>query len=124
MALVLVVEDHAVTQRTIQYVLKKDNHQALTAMNGKEALAKLAAQSVDLVLCDIAMPEMDGLDFLRQVRAEERYKHLPIIMLTASGQDEDRITARTLGANDFLSKPASTRELLEVVNKWLAHTGK
>ncbi len=119
MATILIVEDHAVTQRTITYTLKKGNYQTVVAANGKEALARLAEQAVDLILCDIAMPEMDGLDFLRNMRADKRFARLPVIMLTASGQDEDRITARTLGANDFLSKPTSTRELLETVARWL-----
>jgi two-component system, chemotaxis family, chemotaxis protein CheY len=119
MATILVVEDHAVTQRTILYMLRKDNHQTVTASNGKEALAQLETHTVDLVLCDIAMPEMDGLDFLRHMRAQERFKNLPVIMLTASGQDEDRINARALGANDMLAKPTSTRELSEAIHRWL-----
>lgn len=119
MATILVVEDHAVTQRTILYMLRKDNHQTVTASNGKEALVQLETHTVDLVLCDIAMPEMDGLDFLRHMRAQERFTNLPVIMLTASGQDEDRINARALGANDMLAKPTSTRELSEAINRWL-----
>jgi CheY-like chemotaxis protein len=65
------------------------------------------------------MPEMDGLELLRRIRANEQFKHLPIIMVTASGQDQDRLTARAEGANAFLTKPTGSRELIETVNQVL-----
>jgi CheY-like chemotaxis protein len=63
------------------------------------------------------MPEVDGLALLRKLRATERYRGLPLVMLTASGQDQDRLVAQAAGANDFLTKPASSHELLDTVNR-------
>ncbi len=119
MATVLIVEDYPVTRRMLSFTLKQDGYTVVTAVNGKEALARLEQITVDIAIVDIAMPEMDGLTLLRHLRASERYKKLPVIMLTASGQDADRIRARAEGANDFLSKPTSSRELLDTVSRLL-----
>jgi CheY-like chemotaxis protein len=69
---------------------------------------------------------MDGISLLKQLRADPIYRNLPIIMLTASGQDQDRLDARAAGANDFLTKPTSSTELEETVQRWLPnpHSGQ
>ena len=81
--------------------------------------ARLDDTAVDLAIIDIAMPGMDGLTLLRRLREQERLQSLPVIMLSASGQDEDRQTARSLGARDFLSKPAGSHDVLEAVGRFL-----
>jgi CheY-like chemotaxis protein len=120
MATVLVVDDDPVIQRVLAHILKKADHTVLIARNGFEALERLATAGVDLAIVDLAMPEMDGLTLVKRLRADERRKTLPIIMLTASGQDEDGVTARTVGVNAFLTKPTSSRELTDVVSRLLA----
>ncbi len=119
MATILVVDDNAVIRRMISVMLRRAEHTPIPAESVEEALQRLAESIVDLVLLDLAMPEVDGLSLLRQLRADPRYQHLPIIMLTASAQDQDREDARAAGANDFLNKPASSTELLETVERWL-----
>ncbi len=119
MATILIVDDYQVTLRVLSTQLRKYGYEVLTAGSAREALARLAETPADLALLDIAMPEVDGLTLLRQLRADDRYRNMPIIMLTASGQDQDRFTARELGANDFLSKPVSSRELLDAVQRLL-----
>lgn len=119
MATILVVEDHDVTRRVLSYTLKKDGHTVITAENGLDALDQLAETAVDLAIVDIAMPKMNGIALLRNLRADDNYHNLPIVMLTASGDDEDRLIARDEGANDFLTKPASSRELTATVNRVL-----
>jgi CheY-like chemotaxis protein len=119
MTTILIVDDYQVTLRVLSTQLRKNGYDVLTAGSAREALECLAENPIDLAILDIAMPEIDGLMLLRQLRADARYQALPVIMLTASGQDQDRITAREIGANDFLSKPASSRELLETVQRLL-----
>lgn len=119
MASILIVDDNAVLRRVISVTLRKAGHTLLTAANAAEAVQQLAETPVDLMLLDVAMPETDGLTLLRKLRMDARYRDLPIVMLTASGQDEDRVVARTEGANDFLTKPASSAELVETVRRWL-----
>lgn len=119
MAKILIVEDYPVTQRVLSLTLKNSGHDVHIANHGVEALAQLNREPVDLALVDIAMPEMDGLELLRQLRNDERYNALPVIMLTASGQDEDRATAINIGADGFLTKPTSSRELLETIQRFI-----
>lgn len=120
MARILIVDDYPVTLRVLSAQLRKNGYEAVTAGSAREALECLAEAPADLAILDIAMPEVDGLMLLRQLRADARYRTMPVIMLTASGQDQDRITAREAGANEFLSKPASSRELLDTVQGLLS----
>ncbi len=119
MTTILVVDDDRVGQRMLGYTLQKNGYTVVQALNGYEALERLSAQRFDLVISDLAMPEMNGRMLLQRIRADERTRDLPVIMLTASGQDQDRIAAREEGANAFLTKPTSSRELLETVNRLL-----
>ena len=98
MARILIVDDYPVTLRVLSTQLRKHGYEVNTAGSAREALESLAENPADLAILDIAMP---------------------VIMLTASGQDQDRITARETGANDFLSKPTSSRELLDTVQRLL-----
>ena len=87
---------------------------------GLEALEELAENKVDLLIADIDMPEMDGVTLVKTVRADERFSQLPVIVLTASGEDDDYQTAREAGANDVLTKPASSQELLATIEQVMA----
>ena len=118
-AKILIVEDYPVTQRVLSLTLKNSGHEVQIANHGLEALEQLDLGPVDLALVDIAMPEMDGLELLRHLRNDKRYNSLPVIMLTASGQDEDRQTALNIGADGFLTKPTSSRELLETIHRFV-----
>lgn len=119
MASILIVDDNAVIRRIISVTLRKAGHTPVPAESAAEALLRLAETPVELALLDLAMPDVDGLSLLKQLRSDPRYRDLPIIMLTASAQDQDRVDARAAGANDFLTKPASSGELLATVNRWL-----
>lgn len=121
MATILVVDDYAVTQRMLTYQLIKQGHQVVTANNGYEALDSLSDLEVDLMIVDLAMPEMDGLTVLRQLRSSQRHRSLPIIMLTASGKEQDRIQSLKAGANAFLTKPFNVWQLVGIVRDLLAH---
>lgn len=120
MATILVVEDYLVAQRMYSHMLRKKGYTVVVANNGLVALERLAEQQVDLVVADLSMPEMDGVALLQHLRADERYRHLPVIMLTASGQEQDRVRAEAEGANDFLTKPTSSQEFIETIKKNMA----
>lgn len=119
MSMILVVDDYVVTQRVLSAQLRKGGYETITASSAKEALHHLRGRMVDLAIIDIAMPEMDGITLLKQLRAQPQHDTLPVIMLTASALDEDRIHAQTAGANDFLTKPVSSWELLDAVQRQL-----
>jgi len=119
MPAILIVDDYAVTLRVLSTQLRKGGYEVTTAESGFEALTYLNEQSFDLAIVDIAMPDMDGITLLKKIREHQAYQTLPIIMLTASVLDEDRVSARAAGATDFLTKPISSWELLDVVERQL-----
>jgi CheY-like chemotaxis protein len=80
----------------------------------------LASGPVDVLIADLSMPEVDGIELLRRVRADLRHAVLPVVMLTASGQEHDREVASAVGASAFLTKPASSSELLATLERLLA----
>lgn len=118
MAIILIVDDSPTVRRVLGFTLRQNNHTVLSATNGQEALDLLGTTDVDLVIADVSMPELDGIALLRHLRANKRTHDLPVVMLTASGQNQDRILAEEAGANGFLTKPASSLELRTIVNKF------
>jgi CheY-like chemotaxis protein len=119
MASILVVDDSAVIRRVLELTLKRAGHLAVMASNGSEALDCLARHSIDLAFIDLDMPTMDGLTLVHKMRADERYRSVPVVVLTASGEDEDRSLAETEGVDAFLAKPASSQRLTDVVDRLL-----
>lgn len=113
MATILVADDDPITQRVVGFILNKLGHRVLSAGTGLEALHELEESNPNLLILDLAMPEMDGLAALRQLRSQERFRQLPVIVLTASGLDRDAQAARAEGVNDFLTKPFRSQELVE-----------
>jgi signal transduction histidine kinase len=117
--LILVVDDETDTRELLQYNLQKADYQPLIACNGEEALTAARLRQPDLVLLDIMMPELDGWEVCRLLRDNARGSSVPIIMLSALSEEESRIKGLSLGADDYLSKPFSIRELLLKVRKCL-----
>ncbi|MGP9809932.1 response regulator [Rhodopseudomonas sp. NSM] len=106
---ILVVEDDRETRALIAKYLRNNECHVVTAQDGREMDSRLADQRVDLVVLDVMLPGEDGLSLCRRVRAASP---LPIIMLTARGEDVDRILGLEMGADDYLAKPFNPRELL------------
>jgi two-component system chemotaxis response regulator CheY len=119
MGTILIADDDRLNQRLLTFTLQKNGQGVVTAGHGLEALQCLAENTVDLIITDIEMPEMDGITLLRHLRADPRFRTLPAIVLTASGDDEMYSTAYAAGANGILTKPASSWELTETVQKLL-----
>lgn len=119
MATIMIVDDFPVTQKVLTYQLYQTGHQVVTANSGREALASLTDYPIDLMILDLAMPEMDGIAVLRHLRSDRRFSTLPIIILTASGKEQDRRLAISEGVDAFLTKPTSTYELNAMVNDLL-----
>jgi two-component system, OmpR family, KDP operon response regulator KdpE len=106
---VLVVDDEKPLRDFIRRNLEVRNYKVLTASNGLEALAIFQNENIQLVIMDIMMPHMDGLETTRRIRQES---HVPIIILTAMGEEADKVRAFDLGADDYLTKPFGVGELL------------
>lgn len=108
---VLVVDDLSTNLRLMEAVLVPRGHRVILASSGAEALEVLGREDVDLVLLDILMPDMDGYEVCRRIRADERTAFLPVVMVTASG-DQEKVNAIDAGADDFVAKPFAQSELL------------
>lgn len=113
---ILLIEDEIELQQNLKEILEFNGFSIVTADNGKEGLQKLEMHAIDLVLCDIMMPVMDGYQFLKAFRKIDRFWHIPFIFLSARAGAEDRSRGMTEGADDYLTKPISARMLLNSVS--------
>ena len=116
MARILVVDDEATLVETLEYNLRREGHEVITASTGLEALEKARALVPNLIILDIMLPEMDGFEVCRRLRQEI---DTPILMLTARDEEIDKVVGLELGADDYLTKPFSLRELLARVKATL-----
>lgn len=118
---ILVVDDDRKTVDLIKLYLEKDGYRVLVAHDGRQALELARQRGPDLIVLDLMLPQMDGLDVCRILRAESK---VPIIMLTARTTEEDKLFGLDLGADDYVSKPFSPRELLARVRAVLRRVGQ
>ncbi|MGH8687047.1 MAG: phosphate regulon transcriptional regulator PhoB [Burkholderiales bacterium] len=109
---ILVVEDELVTQKMIAANLERAGHQVMRALSVPEAEAHIRETLPDLVLLDWVLPDTTGVAFIRRLRASARTRELPIIMLTGRSEETDKVTGLEAGADDYITKPFSHRELL------------
>ena len=115
---VLVVEDSPTMRQLIVFALKRiRGFQIVEANDGVDGLKKLSAEKFDLILTDINMPIMDGLKLVSMVRNDPNYQDTPIIVITTEGANEDRERALALGANEYITKPIQTMQILDTVKK-------
>jgi PAS domain S-box-containing protein len=120
---VLVVEDNLVNRRLVTTMLERAGYQVVAAANGAEALARLADSDPSLVLMDVQMPVMDGIEATVRLRQEPRWATLPVVALTAHAQASDREACLTAGMNDYLTKPIERGALLAAVARWTDTAG-
>ncbi len=109
---ILVIEDHALMRRNIVTILTMEGYDALAAGNGRDGLALARSERPDLVLCDVMMPEMDGHEVLRALRADAGTAGIPFVFLTAKGEKHEVRGGMNLGADDYLVKPVSRDDLV------------
>ena len=117
---ILVVDDEPEAVELVEFNLKQAGYAVTTAGDGAEALKKARAQTPDLIVLDVMLPEMDGFEICKMLRLDPATAQVPIIMLTAKAAEIDRVLGLELGADDYLTKPFSPRELLLRIKKILA----
>lgn len=109
---ILVVEDDKHIAKLTTYNLEKEGFDCTPALTGEQALEILDRQRIDMVLLDIMLPKINGLEVCKRMRSDEKLKSIPIIIVTAKGEETDRVIGFELGANDYIVKPFSVRELI------------
>jgi DNA-binding response OmpR family regulator len=117
---ILLADDEQSIQTLLSFPLRKDGYEVTTASDGREALARFAESRFDLVVLDVMMPRMDGLEVCRRIRARH---NVPIIMLTAKADEIDKVLGLELGADDYITKPFSLREFRSRVRAALRRAG-
>ncbi|MDC0832930.1 response regulator [Geitlerinema sp. FC II] len=117
---VLAVDDSPVMQKTIQRILG-DDYRVLLADNALDALSAIYHEPISVVLLDVSMPEIDGLEMCRTVRSLPQFQSLPIIMLTARDKAFDKVKGHLAGATEYLTKPFDADRLREVVGQYAKH---
>jgi DNA-binding response OmpR family regulator len=118
-ARVLVVDDEADLVRILQFGLQAIGYQVETASDGQEALKKAREQKPDIILLDLMLPKLDGYKVCRLLKFDERYKNIPIIILSARTQEGDQLLAMEMGANRFVTKPYDFSEVLSHIEALL-----
>jgi DNA-binding response OmpR family regulator len=116
---VLIVDDAPNIVLSLEFLMKKEGYDVLSASNGEEAMQAIAEKIPDLILLDVMMPRKDGYEVCQELRANPDWKDIKILMLTAKGRDVEREKGLALGADDYVTKPFATKELVEKVKTLL-----
>jgi two-component system chemotaxis response regulator CheY len=116
---ILVVDDAAVVRHVVSITLKKAGYEIIEAVNGKDALSKLARNTVNMVITDLNMPEMDGIELIREIRKTDGHKFMPVVMLTTVSQEDRKKEGKLAGASGWIFKPFQSKELIDTVKKFV-----
>ncbi|MBL8725268.1 MAG: response regulator [Planctomycetes bacterium] len=109
---VLVIEDEPDILEVIQYNLEREGHKVIACRNGEQGLSRIRTDNPDLVILDLMLPGMDGVEVCRQVKSDPVTRSIPIVMVTAKGEESDIVLGLGIGADDYITKPFSPRELV------------
>lgn len=116
---IMTVDDSASVRQMVGFTLKQAGYNVLEAVDGRDALEKLNGESVNMVITDLNMPNMDGIELIRQLRAKAQFKFIPIIMLTTESQASKKQEGKAAGATGWIVKPFNPEQLLSVTKKVL-----
>ena len=116
---ILVVDDEVDLVETVRFPLEKEGYQVLVSYNGEDALNQARKEKPDLILLDLMLPKLDGYKVCRLLKFDDRYKQIPILMLTAKTQGKDRILGKETGADDYITKPFDLELLMGKIRAFL-----
>jgi len=116
---ILVVDDSQSIREVVTHTLENEGYNVMVGSDGKHALQFLDGTEIDMVITDLYMPEMDGIEFIKEVRRREEYKGVPILFLTTESQNEKKQMAKEAGATGWIVKPFVPKKLLAALNKVL-----
>ena len=116
---ILVVDDEVDLVETVRFPLEMEGFDVLVSYNGEDALNQARKENPDLIILDLMLPKLDGYKVCRLLKFDERYKHIPILMLTAKTQEKDKILGKETGADEYITKPFEMDHLIEKVKAYL-----
>ena len=116
---ILIVDDEQDIVESLKFVLETEGYECFTAFNGEDGLKSAKELAPDLIILDIMMPKMNGYKISRLLKFDKKYKDIPIIMLTARSQEEDKLIGEETGANEYITKPFELDFVVKKVNDYL-----
>lgn len=116
---ILVVDDEKDITETLSFMLKAKGYDVLEGHDGEEGLKIAKEEMPDLIILDVMMPKMNGYKIARLLKYDAKYKHIPIVMVTARGQEADKLIGEETGADVYITKPFEFEEVLDTVSKYL-----
>ena len=117
---ILLVDDEVDLVETVRFPLEMEGYHVLVSYNGEDALNQARKENPDLILLDLMLPKLDGYKVCRLLKFDERYKHIPIFMLTAKTQEKDKVLGMETGADEYITKPFEIDYLMEKVKEYLS----
>ncbi|MBF0317920.1 MAG: response regulator [Nitrospirae bacterium] len=114
---IMIIDDSATLREVVKATLLKAGYDVLEAVDGKDALKKIAGQKINLIICDVNMPNMDGITFLKEIKQDAAHKFVPIIMLTTESQESKKQEGKAAGAKAWVVKPFKPETILAAVEK-------
>jgi two-component system, chemotaxis family, chemotaxis protein CheY len=117
--LIMTADDSASVRQMVAFTLKQNGYEVIEAVDGQDALQKLSAKKVDMLLTDLNMPKLDGIGLIKGVRASALNKFIPIVMLTTESQDSKKAEGKSAGATGWIVKPFKPEQLIAVIKKVL-----
>jgi two-component system, chemotaxis family, chemotaxis protein CheY len=114
---VMIVDDSGSFRVVVKLALQKAGYETVEAVDGKDAVDKLDGRKLNLIVCDVNMPNMDGLSFLKHLKSTGSYKFTPVIMLTTESQESKKAEGKAAGARAWITKPFQPSQLVDAVNK-------
>ncbi len=115
----LIVDDSASMRQMVTFTLRDAGYEIIAANNGRDALAKLDGTKISMVITDLNMPEMDGIELIRELRGRPGLKFTPIVMLTTESQESKKMAGKQAGASGWIVKPFKPEQLIETVRKFV-----
>lgn len=114
---IMIIDDSATLRQVVAVTLKKAGYDVIEASDGKDALNKLTGQKINLIICDVNMPNMDGITFLKELKNKPNYKFTPVIMLTTESQEAKKQEGKAAGAKAWVVKPFKPEQMLAAIEK-------
>jgi twitching motility two-component system response regulator PilH len=119
MAKILIADDSVAELQVFQQALQSTGHTIVTVLDGEAAEAKIKTEKIDLIILDVIMPKKNGFQVCRDIKSNEQYKKIPVIMVTSKDQESDKFWGMKQGADEYLTKPFKPEDLIKAVKKYI-----
>ncbi len=119
MAKILIADDSVAELQILQQTLQPTGHSIITVLDGEAAEEKIKSEKIDLIILDVIMPKKNGFQVCRDIKSNDQYKKIPVIMVTSKDQESDKFWGMKQGADEYLTKPFKPEDLLKAVKKYI-----